>query len=230
VTGGGCGLGRALAQAFGETGADIALSFHESEEGAREVAEGLQGKGCRVFCAPADARVPGRMAAFVDEAAAALGGLDVLVNNVGLFRRVEIGEIDEADLDEALAVNVKAAIMSSQAAAPHMRRRRGGAIVNVASLGGLRPWKAYLPYCVSKAALIMATECLALALAPDIRVNAVAPGVLDPPGAPKELQAKVPLLRFGNHEEVTSAVLYLACSANYTTGEVLCIDGGRFLA
>lgn len=170
------------------------------------------------------------MAAFVDEAARTLGGLDVLVNNVGYFRRVEIGELEEADLDEALAVNLKAAVMGSRSAAPHMRRRGGGSIVNIASLGGLRPWKAHLPYCVSKAALVMATECLAVALAPHIRVNAVAPGILDPPGADRRLEAKVPLSRFGNHEEAVAAVMYLATSAQYTTGEVLRVDGGRALA
>lgn len=230
MTGGGRGLGRALALAFGEAGADVALSFCESESGARSAAEVLQGMGRRVFCAPADARVPGRMAAFVDEAARTLGGLDVLVNNAGVFRRTQIEELEEADLDEALAVNLKAAVMSSRAAAPHMRRRGGGAIVNIASLGALRPWKAHLPYCVSKAALLMATECLALALAPEIRVNAVAPGILDPPGADRSLEAKVPLLRFGSHEEAIGAVMYLATSAEYTTGTVLRVDGGRALA
>ena len=230
MTGGGRGLGRALVLAFGEAGADVAFSYFESEAGAREVAGVLQNMGRRVFCAPADARVPGRMAAFVDEAAQNLGGLDVLVNNVGLFRRAELEELEEAELDEAFAVNVKAAVMTSRAAAPHMRRRGGGSIVNVASLGGLRPWKAHLPYCVSKAALVMATECLALTLAPEIRVNAIAPGILDPPGANEKLEARVPLSRFGSHEEAVRAVLYLATSAEYTTGDVLRVDGGRFLA
>jgi NAD(P)-dependent dehydrogenase (short-subunit alcohol dehydrogenase family) len=170
------------------------------------------------------------MAAFVDEASRTLGGLDVLVNNAGVFRRAEIGELEEADLDEALAVNLKAAVMASRAAAPHMRRRGCGSIVNVASLGGIRPWKSHLPYCASKAALLMATECLALALAPEIRVNAVAPGILDPPGADRSLEARVPLLRFGNHEAAVGAVLYLAASAEYTTGTVLRVDGGRALA
>jgi NAD(P)-dependent dehydrogenase (short-subunit alcohol dehydrogenase family) len=170
------------------------------------------------------------MARFVDEAAAALGGLDVLVNNVGVFRRVELDALTDADLDEAFDVNVKAAVMAARAAAPHLRRRGGGAIVNVASLGGLRPWKAYLPYCASKAALVMATRVLALALAPEIRVNAVAPGILDPPGAGDSLREKVPLRRFGTHDEAVEAVLFLASGSTYTTGEVLNLDGGRGLA
>jgi NAD(P)-dependent dehydrogenase (short-subunit alcohol dehydrogenase family) len=180
--------------------------------------------------ARADARVRGQFARFVDEAAGALGGLDVLVNNVGVFRRVPLDELSEEHLDEAFDVNVKAAVMASRAAAPHLKRRGGGAIVNVASLGALRPWKAYLPYCASKAALVMATRVLALALAPEIRVNAVAPGVLDPPGASGSLVEKVPLRRFGAHAEAVEAVLFLAARAAYTTGEVVTVDGGRGLA
>jgi pteridine reductase len=99
----------------------------------------------------------------------------------------------------------------------------------VASLGGLRPWKSYLPYCASKAALVMATSCLALALAPDIRVNAVAPGVLEPPGASEEVRRRVPLGRFGRSAEAVEAVLFLLAGASYTTGDVLRLDGGRAL-
>ena len=113
---------------------------------------------------------------------------------------------------------------------PRLTCARRGAIVNVASLGGQRPWRSYLPYCASKAALLMATQCLALALAPEVRVNAVAPGILEPPGAAPELEKKIPLGRFGATEEAVSAVLYLATSATYTTGEVVSLDGGRRLA
>src|SRR5207247_7770650 len=164
-------------------------------------------------------------AAFVERAAAEMGGLDVLVNNVGVFRKVPLAELTEDVLDEAFAVNVKAAVMASRAAAPHMRRRGGGAIVNVASLGGLRPWASYLAYCATKAALVMATECLALALAPEIRVNAVAPGILDPPGAGAAVRGRIPQRRFGTSAEVVEAVLFLA-AAEYTTGETVRVDGG----
>jgi pteridine reductase len=169
------------------------------------------------------------MAGFVEAAAGALGGVDLLVNNVGVFRPFVLEELSEEGLDEAFDVNVKAAVMAAVASAPHMRRRGGGAIVNVASLGGQRPWKAYLPYCASKAALIMATECLALLLAPEIRVNAVAPGVLDPPGADEALRRRIPQGRFGSHDEAVEAVLFLLANASYTTGEVVRVDGGRAL-
>ena len=229
VTGGGRGLGRAIVRALAEEGADVAFSYRESRRGALEEAEAVRRLGRRVFTGPADARVPGEVVAFVEEAADELGGLDLLVNNVGVFRRVSLDEMSEEVLDEAFDVNVKAAVMTSRAAAPHMRRRGGGAIVNVASLGGLRPWPSHLAYCASKAALVMATRCLAIALAPQIRVNAVAPGVLDPPGAEDAVRRRIPAGRFGTHAETVEAVLFLLAGGSYTTGEVLRVDGGRAL-
>lgn len=230
VTGAGRGLGLAIAAALAEKGADVALSYRESRHGAEEAAEAIRRRGRRAFVGAADARMPGEMAGFVEAAAGSLGGVDLLVNNVGVFRRAPLEELTEEALDEAFDVNVKAAVMASRAAAPHMRRRGRGAIVNVASLGGLRAWKSYLPYCASKAALVMATRCLALALAPEIRVNAVAPGILDPPGAEEALRKRVPLGRFGALEEAVGAVLFLLSGAGYTTGEVVRVDGGRGVA
>jgi NAD(P)-dependent dehydrogenase (short-subunit alcohol dehydrogenase family) len=229
VTGGGRGLGRAIVRALAEEGADVAFSYRESRRGALEEAEAVRRLGRRFHTGPADARVPGEVAAFVEEAAVELGGLDLLVNNMGVFRRVSLDEMSEEVLDEAFDVNVKATVMASRAAAPHMRRREGGAIVNVASLGGLRPWPSHLAYCASKAALVMATRCLAIALAPRIRVNAVAPGVLDPPGAEDAVRRRIPAGRFGTHAEAVEAVLVLLQGGSYTTGEVLRVDGGRAL-
>ncbi|HET7291717.1 MAG TPA: SDR family oxidoreductase [Vicinamibacteria bacterium] len=227
VTGGGRGLGKALVEALAQAGADVAFSHRESREGARDVARDVESRGRRAFTARADARRPGEMAAFVDQAASALGGIDLLVNNVGVFRKTPLQSLEEEALDEAFAVNVKAAVMASKAATPHMRRRGGGAIVNVASLGGLRPWRSHLPYCATKAALIMATKCLALALGPEIRVNAVAPGILDPPGASEAVRERVPMKRFGRVAEAVEAVLFLLAGATYSTGAVLAVDGGR---
>lgn len=230
VTGGGRGLGRAIVHALAAAGADVAFSYRESRRGALEEAEAVRRLGRRVFTAEADARVPGAVAAFVDEAVRALGGCDFLVNNVGVFRRAPIEELTEEILDEAFDVNVKAAVMAAKAVAGPMRARGGGAIVNVASLGGLRPWPHHLAYCASKAALVMATGVLARALGPEIRVNAVAPGILEPPGGPEEARRRVPAGRFGTHREAVEAVLFLLAGAAYTTGEVLRVDGGRSLA
>ncbi len=230
VTGGGRGLGRALVRVLAVQGADVAFSHRDSRRGALEEVEGVQRLGRRAFTGPADARIPGEMAAFVEEAVATLGGIDYLVNSVGVFRRVPLDEMSEDALDEAFDVNVKCAVMAARAAAPHMRKRGGGAIVNVASLGALRPWPSHLAYCASKAALVMATRCLALALAPEIRVNAVAPGILEPPGADEVVRRRIPAGRFGTHQEALEGILYLLVGASYTTGEVLTLDGGRALA
>jgi len=229
VTGGGRGLGRAVVRALAREGADVAFSYRESRKEALEEETAVRRMGRRTFTGAADARVPGEMAAFVEEAARVLGGLDVLVNNVGVFQRIPLDDLSEEALDEAFDVNVKAAVMASRSAVPHMRQRGGGAIVNVASLGALRPWPSHLAYCASKAALVMATRCLAVALAPQIRVNAVAPGVLDPPGAEEGVRRRIPAGRFGSHAEAVEAILFLAAGARYTTGEVLRVDGGRAL-
>ncbi len=228
LTGGGRGLGKSLVEALAAEGAHVALSYCGSRAGAEEAAAGVRALGRRSFVGAADARERGAMAGFVEAAVVALGGIDILVNNVGVFHKTPVGSITEEALDEAFDVNVKAAVLASQAAAGRMGR--GGVIVNVASLGGIRPWGSYLPYCASKAALIMATRCLARALAPEIRVNAVAPGILEPPGAGDAVRERVPLRRFGRHAEVVNAVLFLAADAAYTTGEVLSVDGGRGLA
>jgi len=229
ITGGGRGLGRALVEALAAAGADVAFSHRESRAGADEAGRAVAARGRRFFTARADARRPGEVAAFVERAAGELGGIDLLVNNVGVFRKAPLEDIDEETLDEAFAVNVKAAVMASKAAAPYLRRRGGGAIVNVASLGGLRPWRSYLPYCATKAALVMATKCLALALGPQIRVNAVAPGILEPPGADAAVRERVPMKRFGATREAVEAVMFLLAGASYTTGAVLPVDGGREL-
>src|SRR5512138_1458802 len=114
VTGGGRGLGRALVRALAAEGADVAFSYRESRKGALEEAEAIRRLGCQAFTGAADARVPGELAAFVDEAAAVLGGIDFLVNNVGVFRRIAPLELSEEALDEAFDVNVKAAVMASR--------------------------------------------------------------------------------------------------------------------
>lgn len=230
VTGGGRGLGRALVRALAEAGADVGFSYRESRRGALDEAAAVERLGRRAFTAEADARVPGALAAFVEEAARELGGCDLLVNNVGVFRRVPLEELTEEALDEAFDVNVKAAVMATRAAAPYLRRGGAGAVVNVASLGGLRPWPRHLAYCASKAALVMATQCLAVALAPEVRVNAVAPGVLEPPGGPEAVRRRIPAGRFGTHAEAVEAILFLLSGAPYVTGEVVRVDGGRSLA
>jgi pteridine reductase len=166
--------------------------------------------------------------------AAGLGRLDLLVNSAATFDRAPLGETDAALFDRQLDLNARAPLLLARALAGPLRRARGS-IVNVADVGGgLVPWAGYAAYAASKAALVRITECLALELAPAVRVNAVAPGtVLWPESYPaarrRELAARIPLRRAGRPEDVAQAVRYLA-EAPFVTGVVLPVDGGRRLS
>jgi NAD(P)-dependent dehydrogenase (short-subunit alcohol dehydrogenase family) len=230
VTGGGRGLGRAVVRALAAAGADVALSYHGSRQGALEAADDARRLGRRALALEADARRPAEVASAVDKAASELGGIDILVNCIGAFQPAPVGTLTEELMDEAFRVNASSAVLAAQAAARHMKGRGRGTIVNVASLGGLRPYRSHLPYSASKAALVMATRCLALALAPEIRVNGIAPGIFDEPGAAAELEGRIPLGRFGRQQEAVDAVMFLLTGASYTTGEFIRLDGGRGLS
>jgi NAD(P)-dependent dehydrogenase (short-subunit alcohol dehydrogenase family) len=230
VTGGGRGLGRALVRALAAAGADVGLSYHGSRQGALEAADEARRLGRRALALEADARRPAEVANAVDRVASELGGIDILVNCIGVFQPVPVGTLTEEMMDEAFRVNATSAVLAAQAAARHMKSRGRGTIVNVASLGGLRPYRSHLPYSASKAALVMATQCLALALAPEIRVNGIAPGILDEPAAAAGLEGRIPLGRFGRQQEAVDAVMFLLTGASYTTGEIIRLDGGRGLS
>ena len=158
------------------------------------------------------------------------GRLDILVNNAGMFFSAKFEELTEEQWDRILDTNLKSQFLCSQAAAPMLRRSGHGRIINFASLGGLLAWPAYTHYCVSKAGVIMLTRCLARALAPEITVNAIAPGTISFPGDAPELAEdyirRAPLQRTGTAKDIDDAVVYLAQSA-FITGQVIVVDGGR---
>jgi len=160
------------------------------------------------------------------------GRLDILVNNAGVFFPAKFEELTEEQWDGILGANLKSQFLCSQAAAPMLRRSGQGRIVNFASLGGLLAWPAYTHYCVSKAGVIMLTRCLARALAPEITVNAVAPGTISFPNDAPEIAAdfvrRAPLHRTGAPEDIDDAVVFLA-SSSFITGQILVVDGGRAL-
>src|SRR5208337_5695973 len=143
-----------------------------------------------------------------------------------------IEELTEHDWDRALGTNLKGPFFCAQAAARLMRRQKSGQIINISSLGGLQAWPGYAHYCSSKAALIMLTRCLAKALAPEIRVNSVAPGTILFPDEKRDagmlrIIEKTPLRSAGRPEDIADAVLYLATSASFITGQVIAVDGGK---
>src|ERR1039458_1149668 len=156
------------------------------------------------------------------------GRLDILVNNAGMFFPAKFEELTEEEWNTILDANLKSQFLCSQAAAPMLRRSGQGRIINMASLGGLLAWPAYTQYCVSKAGVIMLTRCLARALAPEITVNAIAPGTIsfpdDAPEIAEDFIRRVPLGRTGSPEDIDSAVVFLAQSP-FITGQIIVVDG-----
>ncbi len=232
VTGGAKRLGRSVALRLAQEGADVIVHYRGSDAAAREVTGEIKRSGRRAVALPADLRDVGQIRRLFGEAAEQFGRLDILINNAAVFLPASIETTTEEQWDTLLDTNVKAQFFCAQAAAPFLKQSGQGIIVNFASLGGLLAWPAHIPYCVSKAGVIMLTRCLAKALAPEIRVNAVAPGTISMPGDAPEWEAdyirRAPLGRTGTPAEVGDAVLFLIHSA-FITGQILVLDGGRSL-
>ena len=234
---GGRRIGAVVASEMARGGADIALVYRRSRAEAEETADSLRGLGRRVFLVQGDLSRPDSCERVVDDTVNALGRLDVLVNMASIYIHKPFDELTVEDWDTQLAVDVRAAWLCARAAVPHMRRLRGGRIINfgdwVARSGRPR-YTGYLPYYVAKAAVIALTEALALELASDqIPVNAIAPGpIVAPADTSDEEFAKVeratPLGRWGGEIEIAKAVLALIDS-DFITGETVRVDGGRHL-
>lgn len=229
VTGAGRRVGRALAEALGREGARVAVHHHASAAGAADTIDAIRRAGGEAERFDADLREAAACRTLIERVAAHFGGLDVLVNSASIMLRTPVGEVEPAVWDEIMAINLRAPFFCAQAAARHMGTE--GAIINIADLGGLEVWPHYLPHAVSKAGLIHLTRGLARAYAPDIRVNAIAPGTVllpddwnDADG--ERLRRTTPLGRHGTPADVVGAMLYLL-SADYVTGETIVVDGGR---
>jgi NAD(P)-dependent dehydrogenase (short-subunit alcohol dehydrogenase family) len=233
VTGGAHRLGGAITLALGQAGANVVVHYNRSAEQARVVLRELEALGVQATAVAGDlSRVP-EVERVVDTAVARWGRLDLLVNNAGIWGSTPIGTVTEKRWNELIDTNLRSAFFAAQRATPALREA-GGAIVNIADVGALRPWRNHTPYLISKGGIVTLTEALAKDLAPDVRVNAVAPGpVLLPddwtPEQAERATRNVPLKRLGRPEDVAQAVLYLA-RAEYVTGVVLPVDGGQRLS
>jgi pteridine reductase len=230
VTGAGQRVGRAIALGLARNGARVAVHYNEAADGAREVVESIRALGVDAFAIGADLSDAAAAGRLVDSVAAHWGVLDILVNSAGIMLRTPVADVTPAQWDEIFAINLRAPFFVAQAAARVMGTR-GGAIVNISDLAGLENWKDFVPHGISKAGVVQMTRELAHALAPHIRVNAIAPGpVLLPKGwdeaAAAHLIATTPLHRLGTPEDVVGAVLYLL-QADYVTGDTIVVDGGR---
>ncbi len=234
---GGKRIGAVVATELARNGADIALIYRESRTEADETAAAVRALGRRAASFQADLSSPDEAQRAVDEAVSQLGRLDVLVNMASLYRRRPFDDLEVKDWDAQMAVDLRGAWLCARAAVPHMRRVRGGRIVNFAdwvARSGRPRYPGYLTYYVAKTGVIALTEALALELAPDqILVNAVAPGpIVAPEGTSDEEFAQVeratPLGRWGGEMEIAKAVLALV-DTDFITGETIRVDGGRHL-
>jgi NAD(P)-dependent dehydrogenase (short-subunit alcohol dehydrogenase family) len=232
---GGKRIGLVVAQALAARGADVALTYARSRTEAEQGADSVRAAGRRALVVQADLSSTDSGAAAVEQVAASLGRLDILIHMASVYAQRPFDTLQPADWDAVLNVDLRAAFLCAHAAAPHMRKQGGGRIITFSDwiAASRRPrYKGFLAYYVAKAAVIALTEALALELAADnILVNAIAPGpIVAPPGTTDEearaVEQATPLVRWGGEGEIVKAVLALIDS-DFITGETLRVDGGR---
>ncbi len=229
VTGGGKRIGRALALALADAGADVAITYRGSREQAAATVSDLQALGVKACAVPCDVRDEASIQAALAEATQTFGGgLDLLVNNAGVFETVALADISVPEWDAMFQTNTRGPFLVAKAAFSALREARGR-IINIGSLGGIHPWPTHAHYCTSKAALHMLSQTMAKAWAPEISVNCVAPGMIVTAevGAGYETFAeRTPMKRNGRVEDVAAAVLFFATGPHFITGQLLVVDGG----
>lgn len=231
VTGAAKRLGRAVAVRLAEEGADVVVHYLNSQREAQEAVKEIEKLGRRAVSIGADLGSVEEIKRLLDDAGKQFGRLDILVNSAANFLPASMISTTEQIWDAALDTNLRAPFFCAQAAAPWLRRTQG-VIINFADTGGLLGWTGYIPHSVSKAGVIMLTKVLAKALAPEVRVNAIAPGTITMEGDSPEWEADfiklAPLRRTGKPQDINDAVLFLVQS-KFITGQVLVVDGGRTL-
>lgn len=228
-------LGAAIARRLHGAGYDLALHYRHSGDEMQALAAELESvRAGSVLTLQADLAEFDRIPELVARTVGRFGRLDALVNNASMFVPTAVGETTPAQWDALFASNARAPFFLAQAAAPHLAAVQG-AIVNLTDIHAERPLRAHGVYCMTKAALVMATRSLALELAPEVRVNAIAPGAIlwaegeDDTAKQSAMLARTPLARTGTPQEVAEAVRWLLQDATYCTGQILRLDGGRLL-
>ncbi len=234
VTGSGRRLGRQILLAFHKRGDfDLVLNYHSSEEEANKTVDIIRSEGGRVIPIRADVSDRKSVIRMMQIIEKEYGQLDIVVNNAAIFTRFKWDEIEDDAWNKIIDTNLKSVFLCSQEGAKLILKTSGkGKIINIASLGGLQAWKEHIHYSASKAGVLSLTRSFARTLAPDITVNAVAPGTIIIEGEEnKEIQHininKIPLHRYGQPSDITEVVLFLSTSASYITGVTIPVDGGR---
>jgi pteridine reductase len=238
VTGAARRIGAGIARTLHHAGMNMVLHYNASEEEASILCEQLNKiREHSAVAIRADLQAAESEKSLIEQAAATWKRLDVLVNNASRFYRTNIGKVTEYAWDDLMNSNMKAPFFLAQAAAPYLAAQRGS-IVNITDLHSERPLRDYSVYCISKSGLAMATKVLAKELGPEVRVNAVAPGaIMWPEGKnlmsdleKQTIIAQTILQRSGTPEDIAKAVLFFIRDADYITGQMLCVDGGRMLS
>jgi pteridine reductase len=211
----------------------MALHHHAAAEGARELRDRIVGVGGAAECFAADLTDAAAARELPRRVAQRFGRLDVLVNSAAVMHRLAFEATTPEQYDATLDLNLRAVFFCTQGAAPELRKARGK-VVNLADLGGLEPWPGFAAHSVSKAGVVMLTRVLARSLAPEVTVNAIAPGAVlvpdDYDAAERDRLARTtPLGRLGRPEDAVAALLYLLEGGDYVTGDVLVVDGGRLV-
>jgi glucose 1-dehydrogenase/3-oxoacyl-[acyl-carrier protein] reductase len=235
ITGAGTGIGRGVAIEFAREGADVVLHYASNRTGAETAAAECAGLGVRAFIRGADLGSPRACLSLIDEAVTSLGGLDILVNNSGVTEKADFLSVTPEDFDRLYHINVRGQFFCAQQAVRHMRRGGGGVLVNLTSVLGLGAVPGVSVYAGTKGAIAAWTRQLAVELAPTIRVNAVAPGMIDVPRQaitnpgydPAREGHLIPMQRVGVPHDIAGACVFLASDASsFLTGQVLVVDGG----
>jgi NAD(P)-dependent dehydrogenase (short-subunit alcohol dehydrogenase family) len=233
ITGGAKRLGWYSALALADAGADVAITFRRSAREAEAAVTDLKGRGVRAFAISCDVTNEKNIKTAVRDAVRQLGGLDILINNAANYETVDFDKISVAQWDAIFASNTRGPYLVTRESLKWLRQRKGK-IINMGSLGGILPWPSHAHYCSSKAALHMLTKVMAKALAPEISVNAVAPGMIDLGEAAakafmRRMAAQTPMRRNGTGDEIADAVRFFATAPHFITGQILVVDGGLSL-
>jgi NAD(P)-dependent dehydrogenase (short-subunit alcohol dehydrogenase family) len=236
VTGGAKRIGRAIALALADAGADVAITYLNSAADAAETVRQIQARGSRALAVPCDVRSETSVRTAIAEVNGQFGRLDLLVNNAAIFESAPLDQMSLAAWDAVFETNARGPFLVSREALPHLRAAEGR-IIHIGSLGGLRAWATHAHYCSSKAALHMLTQAMAKAFAPAVSVNCVAPGWIEmeenqiemgenPDQSANRFAAKTPMQRNGTPEDVAQAVLFFSTGPKFITGQILPVDGG----
>lgn len=233
VTGAARRIGRAIALELARAGAAVAFTYRRSRQEAFSLERELRDLGARAVGIEADLRRSDQVRNALASARAAVGGPHLVVNNAGRYEEAAFEAISDEQWDEMMATNLRAPFVVSREAVPLLRQAGGGRIIHLGSVGGVKAFPTHAHYCASKAGLAHLTHCMARALAPEIQVNAVAPGLIlfDPDPSPweKSMAQRTPMRRGGRPEEVAEAVRWLATCTPFITGQILYVDGGLSL-